>query len=63
MSNQPREHRPQTVCQPSQPLIGVGSTFQYRNSASTDIRATFQRILAKTQQAYDHQASVKQVQG
>jgi hypothetical protein len=52
MSNQPREHRPQTVCQPSQPLIGVGSTFQYRNSASTDLRATFARVKARTEQAF-----------
>jgi hypothetical protein len=52
MSNQPRESRPQTVCQPSQPLVGVGSTFQYRNSVSTDIRATFARMKARTEQAF-----------
>ncbi len=52
------QSRPQTICQPSQPLIGVGSTFQYRHSTNTDIRATFARILAKTEQAYAHQRSV-----
>ena len=44
--------RPQTVCLPSQPLCVPGSTFQYRNSASTDIRATFARIAAQTSQAW-----------
>lgn len=44
--------RPQTICQPSQPLCAPGSTFQYRNSASTDLRATFARIAAQTSQAW-----------
>lgn len=43
--------RPQTVCKPTQPLIGLGSRFQYRNAVSTDIRATFARIRQQTEAA------------
>lgn len=48
--------RPQTVCKPSQPLIGLGSSFQYRNSVNTDIRATFARIREQTEAATAQQA-------
>jgi hypothetical protein len=49
--------RPQTVCKPSQPLIGLGSRFQYRSAVSTDIRATFARIREQTEAAMAQQAA------
>lgn len=48
--------RPQTVCKPTQPVIGLGSSFQYRNAVSTDIRATFARIREQTEAAMAQQA-------
>lgn len=48
--------RPQTVCKPSQPLIGLGSSFQYRSAVNTDIRATFARIREQTEAAMAQQA-------
>lgn len=49
--------RPQTVCKPSQPLIGLGSRFQYRSAVNTDIRATFARIREQTEAAMAQQAA------
>lgn len=48
--------RSQTVCKPSQPLIGLGSRFQYRSAVNTDIRATFARIREQTEAAMAPQA-------
>ena len=48
--------RPQTVCKPTQPLIGLGSSFQYRSAVNTDIRATFARIREQTEAAMAQQA-------
>lgn len=56
MTNAQTNTRPQTVCKPTQPLIGLGSSFQYRNSVNTDIRATFARIREQTEAAMAQQA-------